>query len=533
MKHTGNLILMLCCLLAYPLFSQQTSPIEQLLELERNAVEALALYPQKERLAILNAATAPQVLVHMQHVRARTETAFQNLLEPLNDDTREAMYNLARFPELIEALTATGSPLPSAQMEQAVADYPDNVHQQAASASRNHFGVLVSMRDLYREASERFAGVLHNHPEHIREAYRVLVGLPDVTEILTDNMTMTVLLGDLYQRYPDLLMQELDALGADLAEQNAKDLLEWKRMLEEDPEAMAEYENVLRDFADDHGYDDVYYDPAIHDKPAPAVTETRVIVHHVWRPYPYWFGRPWWYTYNMWYPYPWWYHCGYYYGPGNTIVFVNLPSGYFFNWYLYRYHHFYHYPHFTGHMFGYYYGPRRASTVHYYVGGWLREHSDEVPETWLAERETRIDRIREYGKFRTDYERTVRETGRETLTPREFVSQHPDRYPRVKELLAEAPIRDVSPAPVRRADPIVPAQPPATRLQPREKVIEPQTPPERRIDRARDHHQQSWERTNPRPPATRQQRTISPASRQQQPTQQPQRRTPTQRGGGG
>ena len=296
-------------------------------------------------------------------------------------------------------------------------------------------------------------------------------------------MNLTILLGDSYEKDPEHIKSELDSLNLVLAEKKAREINEWKEYLEANPEAMEEFEQASEAFARDQGYEERLYDDNYYTED--KVREVYVTTY--WQPYPYWFGWPWWYGYACWYPYPWWYHWGYYYGPANVIVFVDLPSPYFMYWHFHHYAHFYYYPHFTDVVVNYYYNnPDINNSISSSVAEWKEESQTELPENWLDNKEDRVERIREYGKFKMDYNSTLREINTEAPSQREYMKSNQQRYPLIEPDIRDnsAPFYIPSYEPLKSKSREIPA--------PREKVIDQRNSDYLKIDRARNYHQNIW-----------------------------------------
>lgn len=71
----------------------------------QKSVEALALYPSETRLAILEAAKYPEVLIKMNNTRQKTAAAYRTLVEDFSRPTQEVFYNIARYPGMTQELT--------------------------------------------------------------------------------------------------------------------------------------------------------------------------------------------------------------------------------------------------------------------------------------------------------------------------------------------------------------------------------------------------------------------------------------------
>jgi hypothetical protein len=504
---------------------------------ELQAIEAIALYPEKERLAILEASMHPEVLVRMQTMQSKTEKSFQDLLFPLTRADQEKFYDLARHPALITELAQNNTKKSRSELDKLLVKYPAEVHDASRELNDRQFNTLVSVNNLFQKYEDDFKNLLVGYPPQTQDAYRTLIKQPEIVEILTDNMNMTVLLGDIYRRNPAQLNKELDELNKTVSERKAKELNDWQKSLQDDPQALAEYEQAAKDYARAEGYDESQY-----QSPATQHYTTDVYVHHVWQPYPYWFGRPWWHTHNYWYSYPWWYHWGFYYGPGNMIVFVGLPSYGFSYWHFYNPYNFYYYPHFTNVVITHCHRATTGSSMNNVVRQWENSVRNETPSGFLANDAARADRLREYGKFEMEYAEDVQRATGKTPDKREFLNSNKERYPSLKPVLEQQPQRTPeNPVGPSRTQTGTVSAPPVQNRTPN--PVDPQKSESRPIDRATDYHQNTWRKPaepsrQDKAPVQRQPTVTPPAQRQPDPPQrtappsQPkQPSNPPQRGG--
>jgi len=473
--------------------SQEQGFLKQLPEDERSTIEAIALYPEKERMAILEITAHPEILVRMQNMRRKTEVQLQDLLVPLPEEDQKRLFNLFRYPELMGEMCEDNQRMSEQQISELLEAYPQKLWEDARIVNRQYFDEFSAANELFRKSEQSFETIISGYSPSLQDAYQQLIQLPEIINILAENMNMTVLLGDVYRKNPEELKDELDALNLVVAEQKAQELNDWKQNLEKDPDAKREYERASQEFAQEQGYDQSDYVESTAER-----NTTDIYVHHVWRPYPYWFGWPWWYTYEYWYPYPWWYHSGYYYGPGNTMVFIGLPSNYFVYWHFNRYTHFYHYPHFTNHIITHYHGHRKSNTsVATVVRNWEAETRSELPMTMVSNTAGRVEQIKEYGRFQMEHEAAVRQANGNALTKAEYLEQNANRYPTLKPAEKAKPQQTYSRPRGSTEENRQEVKP--QRTVPGEKPVERERPNHQEINKATNHHQNTWEKTTPRP----------------------------------
>lgn len=482
--------------------AQTKGLMDQVRDEEKDAIEAIALYPEKERSMILDAAQHPEVLVRLENMQAKSASDFRNLIGYLPEEDQKKVYNISRFPVLMYMITEGGKKKSSQRLNEVLADYPDEIASDVRYLHDQHFDLLAQVHQLYVESDTAFKDALNSYPADIQKTYKELIGLPEIMMIMSNNLNMTVLLGDLYRNNPEKIKNELDSLNVVVAEKKAKELNDWKEALEKDPQAMAEYENESQDFASQHNYTQSDYSQSLPDR-----YQTDVYVHHMWQPYPYWFGCPWWYGYDCWYPYPWWYHWGYYYGPGYTIVIIGMPSAYYLNWHFKHIRHFYNFPHFSNVLIHYSQTHSKdITTVTTATQRWIRDNHEQLPNEWLKDDGNRIDRIKEYGKFNMDYEASIANGTNNIPSQRDYLAKHAKEYPSLEPVLKEKPdaLKKQEPV-IQRNEPSnnEPANQDQRPYEPKPKVIQQPKTNQQEIERAKVHHENTWERPkpniNPRP----------------------------------
>lgn len=402
-------------------------------ESDKAAIEALVMYPQNTRADILEAAQYPELLIKIEGLQHETSQQFQDLIASLGQDQQEMIYDLSRYPALVSRLVMAKE-AGARSIEDILKDYPDVIHTRAKQAYREYGNLLIAADQLHLSADHQFNVLIATYPSDAREAYHNLIELPEVLSLLTENIRMTILVGDLYQKDPDRLHRQMDSLNLVVAEANAKELETWKESIEDDPEVMAELRSASNEFAEEYGYDDEYYAyddmyNETHDR-----SDKYVVEQYFHYNYPYWFGFPSWYYYPRWRPYPIWYETGFYAVMDVGFVVHRLPSFYFTHWYFYRPYHHYYYPHLSRRFVRHtYYGPRPGtSSIAVSVRSWQHRNQDVITETWLQDDRNSINRFREYGKFELDRSRyNLKKTGKE-LSPAEYLERHPNRYPALK-----------------------------------------------------------------------------------------------------
>jgi len=493
--------------------AQNTGLLQQIPEDKQNIIETISLYPADQRAAVLEASTHPEVLVRMDNIKANTESKFNEKINGIAEDDQKRIYNLARYPDLMNAISGHREERSTAEMKELLKNFPEEIHEDAEFVNNNYFDLLSDINQLYRSADQDFQRMLATYPEDIRNTYTTLSHLPEIVSLLAENLDLTLLLGDEYKKNPEQLISELDSLSVVVAEAKAKDLMGWKTELESNPEAMQEYEQSAKAFAGNEGYDDDVY-----EVPESETNVQEIYVHHDWNYYPYWFGYPAWYGYQCWYPYPWWYHWGFYYGPYHTMVIWGFPSDVFMYWQFYYPYNMYHYPHYANHVIHHYYGPRHiGSAIQPVYRQWEDQNKRQLPDNWFNDDANRVDRIREYGKFKMDYEKTVSNQTDKSPTEREYLKKNSNRYPTLKPVLTEKP--EPTRTPSNQPQDYNPGQ-----------VKQPQPNPPRDIEPYKEKPTQHNQPAEHKPMQEKNPQRDAPPSHKEQPKAPPRDAPPPQKG---
>jgi hypothetical protein len=484
-------------------------------EQEEEAINALVLYPEETRLAILDASLHPEALVKLEAIQTQSRNAFQDILAGYPQSTQEVIWDLTRYPGLVERLVALQG-ASNREVNETLDAYPEIIHERAKLALQSYSWEMRSIHQLSLDAEVAFSNLLASYGPETRAALQHLIDLPEVLSMLTDNIRLTLLVGDLYKKDPAWVLHKADSLNLVVAQQQAQELQDWKTSLENDPEAMRELQESAEAFGDEHGYyyedyyeepfDDVYY----QEEP------TREVHNYHYYHYPYWFGYPYWYSYPRWRMYPYWYDWGFYFRPGRTVVVLNLPSFYFTNWYFYHPYHHYRWSHLSAHFTKHYYGHRRyGSSITAGVTVWKNQNRAVVSDEFLRNDGRLNERFREFGKFEADRARYNRNHPQKQMDQIEFREKNSDRYRDLSRTSTDR--RTIQPGEERTRIPTdVTRQPqpeprrkvtiPPKQTEPREKVTTPRTRIPT-VKKGAEQHRSILERSR----ATRT-RTVKPAT---------------------
>ncbi len=293
----------------------------RMMEEDRSTMDAIAGYDNKVQGDILQLAQTPEVLNIMQDLQKKSEIRFRDIIVPYDRDVQAAMYDLSRYPDLISNLVRNGKPS-AAEVNAIVLKYPSDIQETAKKYARSYYEALVKIDNLNNEIDRDFQSYLSPYDDQTRNSVNDLLKYPEIVTVMVEDKDFTQQLGVTYREDPQWVTDQLDRISAELDEQNKKDVADYQKQVESDPEAYSEMLSAAEEFAAENNSvrsEDAYVDPEV---------DVTIRINS----YPFWFGYPYWYPYAYWRPYPAYYHTGFYFGPGRRLIFIGLPSAHFIYW---------------------------------------------------------------------------------------------------------------------------------------------------------------------------------------------------------
>ncbi len=359
--------------------------LEKLMKDDSETVNVIALYDNPIRTDLFVAAGTSEGVARISDLQKTSNEGFKRALSSYSKEDQARIWNMTRFGALIGRIVQSSN-RDQATIDAILRDYPEEIHADARYTIANHPEVLASVDMIRRDFDRNLEIILGVYPDRTRQAFQNLVKNPDALTTLNDNMRMSVLLGDLYKRNPELVQSRFSELNLQLANRKAKDLEEWRAQMQSNPDAQSELKQSAQEFAESQGYAPSSY----------ANTQPAYVEHYVSTPYAYWSGYPWWYESPCWVPYPAWYHWGFYYSSG-SMVWYGTPSWYFLNWHFRHSRHFSMYPHITNCYFDYFYWgpPRYYARCSWVTHRWYEGHRHYFADDFRDNHGQRIERIRD------------------------------------------------------------------------------------------------------------------------------------------
>jgi len=386
----------------------------------QEAVDAIAMYPTETRKIIFEATEYPEVIAKLSAMQTNSQAAFEKLISTLSKEEQEKIWNLTRYDELISDLAAKPQ-ISQDEIDTVLMKYPAEIHQTALEEIKNHYDMIVQIDKMNKSYGSDFELLMSGYPPEAVTAFREIIKMPEVLDILFDHMQYTVVVGNYYKNNPARVLHKTDSLNLVLTQKNTQETNDWKQSLKDNPEVQKEYTEAAQEYAQDNGYQ-----PADYNAPL-----TQDVTNYNTVPYNWWFGYPSWYPYDYWIPYPYWYDWGFYYGPGGQIVFIGLPSAYFMDWYFYYPKYCSKYPELSNHYYNYYNKHRESmnyNSISHSVNDWRSRNKNIVTPDWDKDNFNRAQRFKEYGKMEMDRQKYNTRNPKKQIGQTEYLQKKQRKY---------------------------------------------------------------------------------------------------------
>jgi hypothetical protein len=434
------------------------SLLKQVIQNNQETVDAIAMYPTETRKIIFEATEYPELIVKLNSMQKSSQDAFESLISSFSKDEQEKLWNLTRYDGLISDLVADHKKSVD-EINNILVNYPEEIHKTALDEQQNNYDLLVQIDKMNKGYNSDFGLLLSGYSPEVASVFGEMIKMPDVLNMLFDNMQYTVVVGDYYKKNPERILHKTDSLNLVLTQKNQQETNDWKQSMADDPQSQQEYVQAAQEYAQDNGYQPDDYN----------VPLTQDVTNYNTNPYNWWFGYPSWYPYDYWNPYPYWYDWGFYYGPGGHVVFFGLPSEYFMKWFFYYPDHFSRYAELSNHYYNYYdmhRGSINNNSISHNVGTWRTRNSGIITDSWDRNASGRTQMFKEYGQMETDRQKYNTKNPQHQIEQSEFLQKKQGKYPTLSVNVPEnqsvqrnpgtKSVRENVPEPVRKPAILVP-----------------------------------------------------------------------------
>src|SRR5262249_34156447 len=143
----------------------------------------------------------------------------------------------------------------SAEINRYISDLSQDSQNKITQVYNSHFDGLVNMNRMYHMAQEAMENAIADYPENVKSDLRKVVAHPDAMSLLTENIDLTMSLGEDYHSQPDSLEAQLRSINSQLATQDASLLADYKAKVENDPALQGEMKQASDNFSSTYGAD--------------------------------------------------------------------------------------------------------------------------------------------------------------------------------------------------------------------------------------------------------------------------------------
>ena len=218
-KCPWHLVLALLPFISYG--QTQKTLLQNLSESERTSVEALAIYPDNIRNAILVVSQYPALLVKTKKFQQISQEKFYALVEPYPKEIQQAIWDLTRYPDLIDQLASIPA-FEEEMLRSILHSYPSIIHNRVEMLYTEAYDLLAEVAALNQLLNQQVALLYQGEDQSVRDAYVLLIENPDVLSILLQEIELTILVGEVYAEDPEWVIHKADSMRLALANQQAK-----------------------------------------------------------------------------------------------------------------------------------------------------------------------------------------------------------------------------------------------------------------------------------------------------------------------
>src|SRR5258708_8572709 len=217
MKVTKGLCLVL--FLTTSILTYAQSYQDSLKKDDEDIISSIAPDPPDVREAILNVSQYPQKIVKLERIQAITSQSFQDLIADYPRDKQLKYYELSRYHDLVHQMVED-SPKTLEQVKPTLSNYPKEVVDAVSDLYPMQLADLKSMDKTYQSSQKALHKITEDLPSDVQADFKKIVGKPEVMNLLTERIDLVVSLGEAYKNDPKGVKEKLDALSAQLNDQN-------------------------------------------------------------------------------------------------------------------------------------------------------------------------------------------------------------------------------------------------------------------------------------------------------------------------
>ncbi len=401
---------------------------------EKEVVRALALYPGNVREAILEATLRPDLIAALNDIATQSRQDFRALVGDLPRDSQALVWEVVRYPAMLDSLVALG-PSPSEDaVRAAIATQPADAQESLLLLMAQEPDLAEQAHDVRLQAEQRTSDLLSREPLQVESAFRIVLEQPEALSKMSERPDLVARIAEVYRRDPALVLSRLEEIAQEIDANYEASVQAWAQQLEANPAAAEELVEASRLYAEENGLPppaqeasdpttEVSVDDAIVAAAPGEGVEGEELV-----PYPYYYGPP--PGQEAYYPYQPQDSAGFYLNELGELVVVSLMTYAFVDWlfdddddYWDRY------PDLSSEVI------INVDRTNIWIGGgndrvrdWVDDNRHDLPDGWFDNDGDLRDRMGDYADAHRDFEDWRDKNGGKGSLD-DFVKDRGDRFP--------------------------------------------------------------------------------------------------------
>ncbi len=263
------------------------------------AARAISVYPADVRQASQTTLSYPGTLVQLGQIQAKSSADFKKLSESLSPDLQKKLWQVVRYPRLLQDLVDLG---PNGNNASLISNYPKATQEAAKELAKSNFEVLRQSAEIGNKAQGQFGSAIQGLPAPAVAAFQSVAGHSEIFQVLNQALGLSKIDPSAFKKNPQPLTQEAQKLsGLIAAAPPSSPQKTIKGGAGDNPQAVATLNKADQSFEAQNDYE-LDQDP--HPKGARVANVGYTPYASVFEPvgwaYPFWFGWP------TWDPFPFW-----------------------------------------------------------------------------------------------------------------------------------------------------------------------------------------------------------------------------------
>src|SRR3989304_8567568 len=170
--------------------AKEVASLREMLKEDRSTAEALALYPEDIREAIFNASMHPELISKIGGLQQKSSAAFRKIVSGLSKEERKEVWEITRYPGLVKLLVESGGT--PEKVRKGLQKYDSKIQESAFhyGTEKSKQDVMAKVFELEQSVNSTSESLIREYPPGTQQAWRKMIGIPDVLSILGENLNL-------------------------------------------------------------------------------------------------------------------------------------------------------------------------------------------------------------------------------------------------------------------------------------------------------------------------------------------------------